>query len=117
MGNATVLAHGDYRWHYQVRNENVQLSTLWKVEEESYTWNVTRQPNLNAMLFPGTSQIDPALDNDALAVKFNGAFVYGASVDGTVKWQADSERFGKQTSASLSCALGPSSIQETLEIR
>lgn len=113
--SSTLEIQGDYRLRYSVKTDNFKGTTDWIVEDETYKWNVTRQPNLQASwdILPSGKEV--TVQDDVVAFKLEGAFSFGASVTGEVKWVGDSERpAGKQTlrdtdkgSGSIQLAVGP----------
>lgn len=82
----TVDAKEDFRLKYSVASGEFAGSTEWKVEDETYRWNVTRDPGFKT---PWEAQ------DDAVAFSFGNSFTFGASVEGEAKWVGDSRRSGR----------------------
>ncbi len=90
--HTTALEHDDYGLGYETRSGTFTGSTHWKVDQESYVWSGTHISNSSAQSTTTSSGKNKAVKDDTLEFRYQGAFTFKASVQGTVKWKGRSQR-------------------------
>lgn len=89
----SILIRDDHQVKYEVKSGIFNASTHWNVNQETYSWAVTQQPNINTEFSVGNSG-KPGVSQDTVMFTFTGRFSYAATVKGSVDWKGTSTRPG-----------------------